>query len=85
MYLRCVTENGPLAKNNIDVRLYNLKGPVRLWGGGSIFASWQDPKRAHQFRQRMSNNTSAAEEALDCLVGAGQPFIPVVHVSLHSA
>lgn len=28
-----VTENGYLAKNNIDVRLYDLKGPAGLWGG----------------------------------------------------
>jgi hypothetical protein len=28
-----VSENGQLAKNNIDVRLYNLKGPMGLWGG----------------------------------------------------
>jgi maltoporin len=34
-----VTENGQLAKNNIDVRLYNLKGPVGLWGGWFDFAS----------------------------------------------
>ena len=27
-----VTENGNLAKSNIDVRLYGLKGPVGLWG-----------------------------------------------------
>ena len=30
-----VTENGNLAKSNIDVRLYGLKGPVGLWGVGS--------------------------------------------------
>lgn len=28
-----VTENGYLAKNNVDVRLYDLKGPAGLWGG----------------------------------------------------
>jgi maltoporin len=27
-----ITENGNLAKSNIDVRLYGLKGPVGLWG-----------------------------------------------------
>lgn len=27
-----VTENGNLAKSNIDVRIYGLKGPVGLWG-----------------------------------------------------
>ena len=27
-----VTENGNLAKNNIDVRVYDLKGPLGLWG-----------------------------------------------------
>ena len=26
-----VTENGCLAKNNVDVRLYDLKGPAGLW------------------------------------------------------
>jgi len=43
-----VTENGNLAKSNIDVRLYDLKGPVGLWGlwfdyatskGGTITSS----------------------------------------------
>jgi maltoporin len=34
-----VTENGQLAKNSIDVRLYNLKGPAGLWGGWFDFAS----------------------------------------------
>lgn len=34
-----VTENGYLAKNNIDVRLYDLKGPAGLWGGWFNFAT----------------------------------------------
>jgi maltoporin len=34
-----VTENGQLAKSNIDVRLYNLKGPMGLWGGWFDFAT----------------------------------------------
>src|SRR5258707_4253722 len=34
-----VTEDGQLAKNNIDVRLYNLKGPAGLWGGWFDFAT----------------------------------------------
>jgi len=34
-----VTENGYLAKNNIDVRLYDLKGPFGLWGGWFDFAT----------------------------------------------
>src|SRR5260370_32832359 len=39
-----VTENGQLAKNNIDVRLYNLKGPVGLWGGWFDFATCKGGK-----------------------------------------
>ena len=34
-----VTENGQLTKNNIDARLYNLKGPAGLWGGWFDFAT----------------------------------------------
>jgi maltoporin len=34
-----VTENGYLAKNNVDVRLYDLKGPAGLWGGWFDFAN----------------------------------------------
>ena len=34
-----ITENGYLAKNNVDVRLYDLKGPAGLWGGWFDFAS----------------------------------------------
>jgi maltoporin len=34
-----VTQNGYLAKNNIDVRLYDLKGPFGLWGGWFDFAT----------------------------------------------
>src|SRR5215475_7471264 len=34
-----VTENGSLAKNNIDVRLYDLKGPFGLWAGWFDFAT----------------------------------------------
>src|SRR5215470_17391407 len=34
-----VTENGSLAKNNIDVRLYDLKGPLGLWAGWFDFAT----------------------------------------------
>src|SRR5215470_10664393 len=34
-----VTENGDLAKSNIDVRLYDLKGPAGLWGGWFDFAT----------------------------------------------
>jgi maltoporin len=34
-----VTANGYLAKNNIDVRLYDLKGPFGLWGGWFDFAT----------------------------------------------
>src|ERR1700722_6139035 len=33
-----VTQNGYLAKNNIDVRLYDLKGPAGLWSGWFNFA-----------------------------------------------
>ena len=33
------TENGDLAKSNVDVRLYNLKGPAGLWGGWFNFAT----------------------------------------------
>src|SRR5215471_6319767 len=34
-----VTENGSLAKNNIDVRVYDIKGPLGLWGGWFDFAT----------------------------------------------
>jgi maltoporin len=34
-----VTQNGYLAKNNIDVRLYDLKGPAGLWSGWFNFAT----------------------------------------------
>jgi len=34
-----VTENGYLAKNNVDVRLYDLKGPAGLWAGWFNFAT----------------------------------------------
>jgi len=34
-----VTSNGALAKNNIDLRLYDLKGPLGLWGGWFNFAT----------------------------------------------
>lgn len=34
-----VTDNGYLAKNNVDVRLYNLKGPAGLWAGWFDYAT----------------------------------------------
>jgi maltoporin len=34
-----ITTNGTLAKNNIDVRLYDLKGPAGLWAGWFDFAT----------------------------------------------
>ena len=34
-----VTENGYLAKNDVDVRLYDLKGPAGLWAGWFDFAN----------------------------------------------
>lgn len=34
-----ITPNGNLAKNNIDVRLYDLKGPLGLWAGWFDFAT----------------------------------------------
>ena len=34
-----VTENGFLAKSNIDVRFYDLKGPLGLWAGWFDFAT----------------------------------------------
>ena len=33
-----ITENGYLAKNNVDVRLYDLKGPAGLWAGWFDYA-----------------------------------------------
>ena len=39
-----VTENGNLAKNNVDVRLYGLKGPLGLWGGWFDFAATKGGK-----------------------------------------
>jgi maltoporin len=34
-----LTDNGYLAKNNVDVRLYGLKGPAGLWSGWFNFAT----------------------------------------------
>ena len=34
-----VTENGNLAKSNLDVRLYDIKGPAGLWAGWFNFAT----------------------------------------------
>src|SRR5215469_15176554 len=34
-----ITQNGNLAKNNIDVRLYDLKGPLGLWAGWFDYAT----------------------------------------------
>lgn len=34
-----VTSNGALAKSNIDVRFYDLKGPAGLWGGWFDYAT----------------------------------------------
>jgi maltoporin len=34
-----VTDNGALAKSNIDVRLYDVKGPLGQWGGWFNFAT----------------------------------------------
>jgi maltoporin len=34
-----LTENGSLAKNNIDVRFYDMKGPLGLWAGWFDFAT----------------------------------------------
>ncbi len=34
-----VTENGNLAKSNIDARLYDVKGPLGLWGAWFDFAT----------------------------------------------
>jgi maltoporin len=34
-----VTENGNVSKSNIDVRLYDLKGPAGLWAGWFDFAT----------------------------------------------
>jgi len=34
-----ITDNGALAKNNIDVRLYDVKGPLGQWGGWFDFAT----------------------------------------------
>jgi maltoporin len=34
-----ITQNGNLAKSNIDVRLYDLKGPTGLWAGWFDYAT----------------------------------------------
>jgi len=39
-----VTENGYLSKNNVDVRLYDLKGPAGLWGAWFDFAATKGGK-----------------------------------------
>jgi maltoporin len=39
-----VTQNGSLAKSNIDVRFYDLKGPLGLWAGWFDFATQKGGK-----------------------------------------
>jgi maltoporin len=39
-----VTENGNLAKSNLDIRFYDLKGPLGLWAGWFDFASQKGGK-----------------------------------------
>ena len=39
-----VTQNGNLAKSNIDVRFYDLKGPLGLWAGWFDFATQKGGK-----------------------------------------
>ena len=34
-----ITQNGNLAKGNIDVRVYDLKGPLGLWAGWFDYAT----------------------------------------------
>ena len=34
-----LTENGTYAKSNIDIRLYDMKGPAGLWGGWFDYAT----------------------------------------------
>jgi len=41
-----LTDNGYLAKNNIDVRLYGLKGPAGLWSGWFNFATTKGGKNS---------------------------------------
>lgn len=41
-----VTENGIFAKSNIDVRFYDLKGPLGLWAGWFDFATEKGGKTA---------------------------------------
>jgi maltoporin len=42
-----VTENGYLAKSNVDVRLYDLKGPAGLWAGWFDFATSKGGKTSN--------------------------------------
>jgi maltoporin len=42
-----VISNGNLAKSNIDVRFYNLKGPAGLWGGWFDYATSKGGKTAN--------------------------------------
>jgi len=39
-----VTENGSLAKSNLDIRFYDLKGPFGLWAGWFDFAAQKGGK-----------------------------------------
>jgi maltoporin len=42
-----LTDNGAVAKNNVDVRLYDLKGPLGLWAGWFDFATVKGGKTAN--------------------------------------
>jgi maltoporin len=42
-----VTENGYLAKNNFDVRLYDLKGPAGFWAGWFDYAASKGGKTSN--------------------------------------
>jgi maltoporin len=41
-----VTQNGNLAKSNIDLRFYDLMGPAGLWAGWFDFATWKGGENA---------------------------------------
>ena len=61
-----VTENGYLAKNNVDVRLYDLKGPAGLWGGMVRFRDHerrQDLDRRRGSHDRMDTRSDCVTKA----------------------
>ena len=62
-----VTQNGNLAKSNVDVRLYELKGPAGLWAGWFDFATTKggtDLRPVSAFRRPMDMHSECVIKGL---------------------